>query len=386
MQIKKLVKEKWLTILMVVGGWSLAALFTMSYMVLQDYSRQRFHPLSQILAWQFATALGWIILTPLIFLLVEKFPLDENKKIRRNIGVHILAGLGIVLTRQAIDAFVQPLLGFPPGANFTSYFESFRFLFIVDFHFSFITYCVALGLVFAVRYYRKFRRRELKAIELEARLAQARMHVLKMQLQPHFLFNTHNAILELIYKDPKKAEQMLIDLSDLLRLSLEKMEIEEVPLKQEIEFLNKYLQIEQTRFQDRLSIKFEVPAETLIASVPNMILQPLVENAIKHGIGPRVRGGTVSVKAAAKDQNLFLEVSDDGIGVPFNNPAEIVKGIGLSNVQARLENMYGDKQIFKITPNGKSGLCINLTIPFTEFVMQKEKFNGGENNLWKSAL
>jgi signal transduction histidine kinase len=376
MELKKLIGNRWVTILFVVGGWSLSALFAASFIILQDYSAQRFNPLGLILIWQFATSLEWIILTPLIFLVINKFPLGEGKN-WRNITAHLIAGLGIILLRQAMDAYVQPKLGFPPGRQFTSYFESLRFIFIIDFHYSVFNYCVALGLIFGVRYYRQFRERELKAAQLEARLSQARMHVLKMQLHPHFLFNTHNAISELIYKDPEAAERMLTNLSDLLRISLNNLEVEKITLKQELDFLNKYLEIEQTRFQDRLRVKYDIEPRTYGAIVPNMILQPLVENAIKHGITPLASGGTITISAMSEAQKLYLEVSDDGIGVPFGNPAEIMEGIGLSNTQARLKHLYGAAHAFNIRPNGKSGLRLKLMIPYTETVKPKNGIRNG---------
>ncbi len=376
MRINKIIGSKWITVLLVVSGWSLAALFTASFMVLQDLSRKTYHPLGQILAWQFGTALGWLALTPLIFWVVKKYPLGGTAS-RRNVAIHLIAGLGIVLTRQAIDAYIQPLLDFPPGANFKSYYESFRFIFVVDFHYSVITYCAALGLIFGTRYYRQFRERELQAAQLEARLSQARMHVLKMQLHPHFLFNTHNAISELIYKDPEAAERMLTNLSDLLRLSLDNLEVEKVTLKQELEFLNKYLEIEQTRFHDRLRVKFNIEPQTYGAVVPNMILQPLVENAIKHGIAPLARGGTIEISAVRKEQKLCLEISDDGIGVLFGNPAEIVEGIGLSNTRARLKHLYGDAQFFEIRTNGRNGLRLKIVIPYTEAAVITGRFKIG---------
>lgn len=348
--------------MLAVGGWSAGALYAVTFMILQDYVRDRYTPLGRLLAWQFATAAGWLVLTPLIFWLTKAFPLG-GAKLWRNVVIHIFACFGIVLARQAIDAVVQPLVGFPPDKNL-SFTEMMRFLFVADFHFSVITYCVALGLIFGTRYYRQFRERELKAAQFEARLAQARMHVLKMQLHPHFLFNTHNAISELIYKDPEAAEQMLTNLSDLLRISLENLEVEKIPLQQELDFLNKYLEIEQIRFQDRLKVKFQIKPETLDAIVPNMILQPLVENAIRHGIAPLARGGTIEIKAFVKDEKLHLQISDNGVGVPFGNPAEIIEGIGLSNTRARLNHLYADKHVLDIQPNGDSGLIVSLIIPF----------------------
>ena len=150
-----------------------------------------------------------------------------------------------------------------------------------------------------------------------------------MQLHPHFLFNTLNAISELIYRNPESAERMISDLSDLLRMSFENLEVQEIPLKQELEFLEKYLEIELTRFHDRLKVDMQISPDTLDASVPNMILQPLVENAIKHGIGPRSEGGKINIEAVRHNGHLELTVSDDGLGVPFRYVENLSEGVGL---------------------------------------------------------
>src|SRR6185436_5586311 len=169
--------------------------------------------------------------------------------------------------------------------------------------------------------------RELRASQLEARLAQSRLQVLKMQLHPHFLFNTLNAISELIHRDPESADRMLMDLSDLLRLSLENLEVQEIPLYKELEFLGKFLEIEQMRFHDRLTVDMQISPETLDASVPNMILQPLVENAIKHGIAPRSGGGRIDIHAVRSNGHLEINVSDDGLGVHIGNLENLPEGV-----------------------------------------------------------
>jgi LytS/YehU family sensor histidine kinase len=223
-----------------------------------------------------------------------------------------------------------------------------------------------LSIYEAVRYYRKYRERELTTSKLEARLAQSRLQVLKGQLQPHFLFNTLNAISELIYRDREAAEQMIGNLSDLLRMSFEKLEVQEIPLKQELEFLKKYLEIEQMRFHDRLLVEMNISPDTLDACVPNMILQPLVENAIKHGIAPRSEGGKIEIAAQLVNDKLELSVADNGIGVPLNDIENISEGVGLSNTRRRLKHLYGNGHEFNLTPIEMSGFQVNLTIPFKQ--------------------
>jgi LytS/YehU family sensor histidine kinase len=221
-----------------------------------------------------------------------------------------------------------------------------------------------LGIRYAVNYYQMYRERELQAAQLQNQLAQARLQVLKTQLHPHFLFNTLNNISELVYQDPEAAEQMIASLSDLLRIALDKLDVQEVPLQQELEFLQKYLEIEQMRFHDRLQVKMAIDNDTLEARVPNMILQPLVENAIKHGIAPLAAGGTIEIGAARQNGHLNLRVKDNGAGVPFGDTTNLTEGVGLSNTRARLQHLYGTQHDFQLIPQQKGGLLLNLQIPY----------------------
>jgi two-component system, LytTR family, sensor kinase len=182
-----------------------------------------------------------------------------------------------------------------------------------------------------------------------------------MQLHPHFLFNTLNSIATLIHKDPDAADQMTARLSDLLRLTLENMGVQEVPLAQELEFLERYLEIERTRFSDRLVVRVEVAPETLDASTPYLIL-PLVENAIRHGIAARSSPGCVIVRAVRDGGMLVLEVKDDGPGI--RSAAASNNGIGISSTRARLEKLYGDAHTFELSNAAEGGLAVKLAFPF----------------------
>jgi LytS/YehU family sensor histidine kinase len=278
--------------------------------------------------------------------------------------VHVVACIVIVAIQLAVDAFVLPQLGYPPTRKFDSYLDAYKFFVTVNVHLSILIYMGVVGIASAYRYYQKYRERELQASQLEARLAQSRLQVLKMQLHPHFLFNTLNAISELIYKDAESADRMLTDLSDLLRLSFENLEVQEIPLKQELEFLEKYLEIEQMRFHDRLAVNMSISPDALDASVPNMILQPLVENAIKHGIAPRSSGGRIDINAARSNGHLEIEVSDDGLGVPFGDLENLPEGVGLSNTRRRLRHLYGNNHRFGLKKLETGGLEVSLEIPF----------------------
>jgi LytS/YehU family sensor histidine kinase len=184
-----------------------------------------------------------------------------------------------------------------------------------------------------------------------------------MQLHPHFLFNTLNTISVLMQEDVEAANRMLVRLSELLRLTLRNTDAHEVSLKQELEFLRGYLEIEQTRFQDRLRVRWQVAADTLDAQVPNLLLQPLVENAIRHGIAPRSTAGTIEIRAARRNGTIELQVRDDGAGLS-GELKQNNSGIGLANTQARLKQLYGDKHRFHLAPADGGGLMVTVTIPF----------------------
>ena len=323
----------------------------------------------------------WFALSPLLLWLAKKFPF-EAERWKSSVFVHIVASVVVAFFQLAIDTFLLTRLGYPPNRQFQSFLEAYQYFIYINLHFGLLIYWGIVGIKSAYSYYQKYRERELVASKLEARLAQSRLQVLKGQLQPHFLFNTLNAISELIYKDQEAAERMLGDLSDLLRLSFEKLEVQEISLKQELEFLKKYLEIEQMRFHDRLRVEMEISPETLDASVPNMILQPLVENAIKHGIAPRSTGGKIRIGAVRNNGSLELSVADNGIGVPFNDIGNVSEGVGLSNTRRRLKHLYGERQKFELKTADASGLKVNLTIPFKEM----DSFKPVESDLSGSFL
>lgn len=351
---------KWLAI----GGiWTLFAFFFTSQVFLQYQVLKVPIPVWKVFSWQLFSGYVWFALTPLILWLAKKFPL-ESGKLLRNIPLHLLFSVLISVFQQLIDAFILPQLGYPPGMTFPSYWAAYQFFLGVNLHLSVGIYWAIVAISLSLNYYRKFREREVTASQLEARLAQTRLQILKFQLQPHFLFNTLNTISELVYKDQESAEQMITNLSDLLRLSLEKLEVQEVSLQQELDFLKKYVEIEQMRFHDRLTIEINVAPETLDAKVPNMILQPLVENAIKHGIAPLSKGGTVKVSSERQNGNLLLSVSDNGVGLKNTDISEIPEGVGLKNTKSRLKHLYGVNHQFEILPLEKGGVTLNLTIPF----------------------
>ncbi len=319
--------------------------------------------------WNFVRFYLWAALYPLIVLLARRFGLDKQSW-ARNVLVHLPASFLFATAHLAAYVVLYRALGGPRVEVFSSVFEVFEFYFYRFLLLNMQLYWVCLIVICAHDYYRKYREEELKASELRTQLAQAQLQALKMQLHPHFLFNTLNAVSELVYRSPETAERMITQLSDMLRLSLDRVGVQEVPLKQELDFLDKYLKIEQTRFQERLRVEMKIDPGALDSLVPNMILQPLVENAVRHGIAPRSRGGRIEIRAERADGMLHLDVCDDGQGLP-SEPAPQQRGkknggVGLANTRARLERLYGTSHRFELTSTPGSGLTVSLAIPFRE--------------------
>jgi LytS/YehU family sensor histidine kinase len=233
-----------------------------------------------------------------------------------------------------------------------------------EFHLELIVYGMILGVGYAFSYYRRFRERELRTTQLESQLAQAELQALRMQLQPHFLFNTLNGIAGLVRDQKNRAAvSMIAGLSDLLRHTLQNAGKQEVPLREELEFLELYLDIQQMRFPDRLKVQMQIAPEALDAQVPNLMLQPLVENAIRHGIAERAAAGTVGVSARRENGQLELKVYDDGPGLQPKQRPEESAGIGLSNTRARLEQLYGERYRFDVQNRAEGGVEAIIRIP-----------------------
>ncbi len=287
--------------------------------------------------------------------LARRLPFESGKW-RRSLAVHALASALFSLAYIVLRAGVGVLQS---GESFE---ETFRRLLVKTWHFNLLIYWVIFAISQGIDYYRKYRERELRAAELERSLVQAKLQALQMQLNPHFLFNTLHSISSLMHKDIEAADQMIARLSDLLRAALQGSSTQEVELREELELLQRYLEIEQIRFGGRLTIKVEVTAEALEAQVPNLLLQPLVENAICHGIAPLARPGRINVRAHRDNGELNLEVSDDGRGLAERQPLR--EGVGLTNTRARLRELYGPAHQFELVSGADGGLRVAMRIPF----------------------
>jgi LytS/YehU family sensor histidine kinase len=226
-----------------------------------------------------------------------------------------------------------------------------------------MTYWTIAGLSHAVLYYRESKDRALRAALLETRLVEAQLQALQQQLHPHFLFNTLHAISALMHRDVEAADRTLMRLSDLLRMTLENIGQQEVTLIAELDFLSKYLQIEQTRFADRLMVRYDIQPDALDVLVPSLVLQPLVENAIKHGVARKAGRGHIDISARREGDKLRLEVRDDGVGLSEDALTALQKGIGVSTTRARLQHLFGADYRFEFHRQPE-GLTVLVGIPW----------------------
>lgn len=349
------------------GGWTLFGLFFSFQSIVSNAYFGRPPAVGRNLVSWLVCAYLWALVTPIVVNLAGRFPLEKGC-LARHLAIHLPAALAVSVLQLTIYVLVwEGLLG--DAQKPFSFVKPFQNLLVVDLHINFLLYATVVGLTQAAVYYRRFRERErraaeleLEAAQLETQLARAQLDALKMQLHPHFLFNTLNTISVLMQEDVEAANRMLLRLSDLLRLALKNTGTHEVSLRQELEFLQSYLEIEQTRFQDRLEVEFNVGPDTLDARVPNLILQPLVENAIRHAVAPRAEKSVIRISAARENGDLKMSVRDDGAGLDEKNGNK--KGIGLANTRARLEKLYGAGHKFELLRVAAGGLEATIRIPF----------------------
>ena len=351
--------------------WTIIGIFFFSQALSQKFfSRDPTPWWHYLISWLVGVYL-WALLMPGILWLGRRFPIERRNWARR-VALHLLLGVVVSLVQLILESAILSHLGVFPGLMNT-FVTTFAFLLIIGFHTGIMTYWEVLGVQYGIGYYQNYQERkqealrlELRASELQSQLVQAQLGVLKMQLQPHFLFNTLNAIMVLVRQQKsKEAEQTLAHLSDLLRCVLEDVEAQEVPLRRELEYLQIYLSIEQVRFQDRLRVEISADPAILDAALPQMVLQPVVENAIRHGVGKSAAAGRIKISAVRSNDTLELRVQDDGPGFSSEGPVgKHSTGIGLTNTRAHLKQLYGEEARLTTRNGEPRGAVVTITIPY----------------------
>lgn len=302
---------------------------------------------------------AWALLTPLVMFIAKRFPV-WGRQPARHWMMQVGAMLVIVVAHTGIFVLAEASLS--SAITFAQvpilFAEALLSWAVLDA----LVFCVIVIVHHAVVYYRMSKDRALRASQLEARLAQTQLQMLRMQLQPHFLFNTLHSISALMHKDVRRADSMIAALSDLLRLSLHNIGAQEVPLQSELDFLQRYLEIMSLRFGDRLHVSIDVDPSTRDARVPNLFLQPLVENSFRHGFGD-LGQGTISISVRRDGDMLRCDVIDDGRGLRAGHK----EGVGLSSTRQRLAHLYGDRHTLSIHGAPGGGVHVTLSVPFNSF-------------------
>lgn len=302
----------------------------------------------------------WGLLSLLIIPLARRYRV-EHKVFARNVGIHIGLALLFAGAHLVLDCVCSAFVGmFPLQKIRVAIVHNFPLFY----HWNVLVYFAIVALVQLFEQQRRAEERALRTSQLEAKLAQAQLSAIRSQLNPHFLFNTLNAISTLVHKDAAAADRMVVRLGDLLRFVTKASDEQQIPLQAELDLLRMYLDIQQIRFGDSLTVEVDVRPEAHAALVPPLILQPLVENAIVHGVAKRASGGRIRVLARRDGDRLRLVVEDNGPGLPAGGPAE--SRIGLGNTRARLSLLYGERQSFDLENSDEGGVRAEIALPFLE--------------------
>ena len=340
-----------------VGLWSVVVVLFALQWYLHDAIEGNAWSMLDYLRWSMVQWYTWAALAPAVFRLAARYPIAFPLRWKA-IRMQLVASTGVTFVAIVVGAVVSHL--FEPGTLSTQFWQ-FAGKHVAT---GFLTYWALLAVQHALHFHREKTRREVEAAQLATELAQSRLQVLKTQLQPHFLFNTLHAIVTLLDEDTASAEDMLLRLSDLLRAFLEDYDGQEIPLHRELALLDLYLGIQRTRFKDRLTTQIYVAPETLDCAVPSLILQPLVENAIRHGIGKHVGSDCVEIEARREGDSLCIDVRNRNsvLEAPAANDGR--KGIGFSNTQLRLRELYGERAEIRLDMLWPKGVACRIRLPF----------------------
>jgi two-component system, LytTR family, sensor kinase len=368
-------RRPWLIWVVSFGVWTFMALVNAGSMYQFDRSVGRYVTFTKEITLPLINYVIYAFLTPVIFGIAMRYPIQRTNWVRRT-GLHAVASVAFTVGHVVLRGLVYPV--WDPRISNYSYavwnphtyafsiqwilFERLFFYNLVDDIFS--TYLPVVLIAHAVWYQKMFKDRDLRTFELEAQLAKAHLQALKSRLQPHFLFNTLHSISTLMLTDVRAADRMISHLSDLLRMSLENSEIQVTTLSRELEFLTGYLEIEKVRFADRLNIVLDVAPDALDAQIPHLLLQPLVENAVHHGISRRSSGGEIQIAVSCDAHNLYLRIRDNGPGLSESGAGQPAIGLGLRATRERLRTLYGNEHSIDIRDAPEGGVEACVRIPF----------------------
>jgi anti-sigma regulatory factor (Ser/Thr protein kinase) len=355
MKLSESQKRTTAQVLLVFAVWTFLAAFSSSQTVV--YLSQRGQPIvwRDMLTGRFADWYTCALFTPLFFWMGRRYPIDK-KSWRVMLPLTLVVTSVCVVIKYAVLVPIEHALGLNLGASFSS--ELSR-----NFANESMAFWAVIGIVHAFEFNRRYREREVAAADLRARLSEAQLEALRSQIHPHFLFNTLHAISTLMHRDVGAADTMLTRLSDLLRLTMQHRDQNEISLRDELALVDQYIEIMRVRFGDRLTVRHVIRPDTLDALVPQFILQPLLENAFDHGIANTAGPGTIEISALTVDGKLELSISDNGFN--RNRSSQRVKknGMGLANTRRRLEQLYGSAQSISLEKLPERGTRVVVAIP-----------------------
>lgn len=357
-------RRRWARLGLIWGIWTFIGIVFTFQGYFTSYRSERPMLFTESLYIQMTWAYLFALATPLVLWAAARLPIERSNWIRSALlHIPISIVLSVVLTALG-RVLIWLNFGYRMGKPLT--FESVTRFIVSNFSEGIGIYLLIALTSYAIGYYRRYREGQVRTLQLEAQLSQAQLQALKMQLHPHFLFNTLHSISALLNKDVASARKMITRLGDFLRLTLENSGSQEVTLQQEMEFLSCYLEIERIRFQNRLVTRMDLDEQTLDAKVPNLILQPIVENAIRHGIAARSTPGLIEIEAKQHNGTLRIQVRDNGPGLSEHRTTDNLfkKGVGLANTETRLERLYGADHLFDLSNNPDGGLIVTLEMPF----------------------
>jgi len=359
----------WRRRLLIFAAWTFLGLFyaIRLYVLYVTEEGVRLISWQQSVIWGLADWYLWGLLSLLIYRLCARVPID-TRRWPLAVVIHLVASAIFSTVQLALFT-----LAFRPLGSFfyhrvattpKNVWELYQGMFAGKIHIAVLTYFLIAMVSYAIQFYRNYRAEQQRRAGMEAKLARAQLDALKMQLHPHFLFNTLNSITALIHTDPDAADRMTARLGELLRITLDNEGIHEVPVATELDFTRKYLDIQQLRFQDRLTIQVDAAADTNDALVPNLLLQPLVENAIRHGISEQAGPGQIGIAVQRDGATLRIDVTDTGPGLGKQMSDDSSSGVGLSNTRERLAQLYGDRQRLELIERPEGGVCVRIELPY----------------------
>jgi two-component sensor histidine kinase len=353
--IGKLAKRWWGRVLIAAVGWTaVAVLFSLPSLSTGGFNQE--------LRMYFAQWWAWGLGTPLIIELDRRLPFS-GRQLGMRVTAHLAASPIFTLLCFYLFTALRAVLGVAPWSSLRPA-QVFSWSMLGWQLWFWLIYWILAGALQAYRYYERYMKSELRLERLEHSFSEARLNALRMQLDPHFLFNALNTISSHVERDPKLTRRMIEHLGDLLRMSLESKDRQEVPLAEELAFLEHYLEIQKIRFGDQLKVLMDIAPEVKYATVPSMFIQPLVENAIRHGISRRASGGTVTVKAAEENGQLEVRVMDDGVGLPLGWTLEAAEGLGLSITRQRIAGLHPNgASRFVVRNRAEGGAEVQVSLP-----------------------